>query len=169
MPDIPVPMRWEGDGFVPATPYWGKQADRQWVVGQVYSVVTVGDRTEKSHRHEFAWLREAWLNLPENLAELYPTPDHLRKRALIAAGFYDEEIVDCGTRAAALRVASSFRKHDDFAAIVVRGPIVVVRSAKSQSRRSMDKETFQASKDAIMEVVSQMIGTTPESLERSAA
>lgn len=126
-------------------------------------------RSHQSHAHEFAWLTEAWRNLPERLANTYPTAEHLRKRALIEAGWYDEEIIDVGTNAGALRVAAHLRKHDDFALVIVRGGYVVVRTAKSQSRRAMDRKTFQASKTALMELVAAMIGVSPAALERSEA
>lgn len=127
-----------------------------------------GVRSEKTHRHEFAWLREAWRNLPEKFADMYPSPEHLRKRALIEAGYYDEEIIDAGTNAAAIRVASYVRKHQDFAFVIVRGAHVFVRSAKSQSRRAMNKTEFQASKSAILDIVANMLGLTSDQLGSAA-
>lgn len=109
------------------------------------------------------------MNLPEALADLYPTQEHLRKRALIEAGFYDETIIDAGTNAAALRVASAIRAREEFSLVIVRGPAVVIRVAKSQSRRSMKKQEFQASKTAIMEVIANMIGTTAANLSQDRA
>lgn len=144
-----------------------KVADEQFVVGERYHLEHREDRSELSHRHEFAWIDEAWAQLPEALADLYPSPLHLRKRALIDTGFFNEEVIDCGSRAAALRVASFTRRQDDFAHVVTRGPIVVVRTAKSQSRRAMDKQEFQASKDAILELIAGMLGITPEELQRN--
>jgi len=143
--------------------------DKQFVIGQDYRLDETQQRSQASHNHEFAWLHDAWLNLPESLASLYPSPEHLRKRALIEAGFYDEQIVDAGTKAAAIRVATAFRSREEFSVIIVRGCLVVLRTAKSQSRRSMDKKDFQASKQAIMEVIAAMIGVTPESLSQRAA
>ena len=77
--------------------------------------------------------------------------------------------MDAGTKAAAIRVATAFRSREEFSVIIVRGCLVVLRTAKSQSRRSMDKKDFQASKQAIMEVIAAMIGVTPESLSQRAA
>jgi len=119
------------------------------------------DRSPASHSHEFAWLKDAWNNLPEKLADNFPTPEHLRKRALIDANYYDEMIIDAGSNAAALRVAAGFRQIDDFALVIVRGVHVIRRTAKSQSRRAMNKQEFQESKTAIMEIVSNMIGVKP--------
>lgn len=165
-PDHPQGFIWDGEAMVPRS---SKLADKAYTVGEGYLLVTYEPRSISSHNHEFAWLKDAWLNLPENLADQYPTPEHLRKRALIDAGFYDETIVDAGSNAAALRVASAFRSREEFSLVIVRGPAVVIRTAKSQSRRSMNKKDFQASKTAILEVVSSMIGVTPEKLTGQAA
>jgi hypothetical protein len=157
----PMVFQWDGDAMIPRSP---RMADKTYVVGEVYTLVPHEDRSPASHSHEFAWLKEAWKNLPENLADLYPTPEALRKRALISAGYYDETIVDAGSAAAAIRVAAAFRQIDDFALVIVRGVHVIRRTAKSQSRRAMNKEEFQASKTAIIEIVSGMIGVKPGEL-----
>jgi hypothetical protein len=144
-------------------------AGRIYVVGERYRLAPWEERSAATHSHEFAWLAEAWRNLPERFADLYPSPEHLRKRALIEGGWYDEEIIDVGSQAGALRVAASLRKIDDFALVIVRGVYVIRRTAKSQSRRSMNRQEFQASKTAIMEVISEMIGTTPAQLANAEA
>lgn len=149
-------------------PRHSRRADQLFVVGEVYPLIVHEDRSSATHNHEFAWLREAWLNLPEALTDLYPTPEHLRKRALIEAGYYDETIVDAGNNAAALRVAAVFRAREEFSLVIVRGPAVVIRTAKSQSRRAMNKKEFQESKTAIMEVIAGMIGTPLATLSREA-
>lgn len=164
----PIPFRWDGESMVPL-PRFGKECDQRFVIGEVYRLGEIEERSLASHNHEFAWLKEAWLNLPEHLAELYPTPEHLRKRALIDAGYYHETIVDAGTNAAALRVAAAFRAREEFAVVVVRGPLVAIREAKSQSRRAMKKQEFQESKTAIMDVVAGLLGVSPEDLTRARA
>jgi hypothetical protein len=162
----PMIFDWDGEAMIPRHP---RRADQLFVVGQNYSLIEQEERSTATHNHEFAWLKEAWMNLPEALADLYPTQEHLRKRALIEAGFYDETIIDAGTNAAALRVASAIRAREEFSLVIVRGPAVVIRVAKSQSRRSMKKQEFQASKTAIMEVIANMIGTTAASLSQERA
>lgn len=165
MTPTPLLFRWNGEAMEIA-PRFAKQADDAFVVGEAYRLVEIEERSEKAHRHEFAWLREAWKTLPEHLADQFPTAEHLRKRALIDAGYYTETIIDCGSVAAALRVASYARGEDDFALVITRGPAVVVRKAKSQSRRAMDKAEFQASKTAILETVSAMLGVSPSTLQK---
>lgn len=165
-PDRPQGFKWDGEAMIPRS---SRLAGKAYTVGETYLLVAHEERSSATHNHEFAWLKDAWLNLPEALADQFPTQEHLRKRALIDAGFYAETIIDAGTNAAALRVASAFRSREEFSLVIVRGPVVVIRTAKSQSRRSMKKQEFQASKEAILEVVSGMIGVNPAQLAGHAA
>lgn len=158
----PVAFQWDGEVMKPLQP---KRADAFYTVGERYIMAPVCHRSDATHKHEFAWLREAWMNLPEDLADQYPTTEHLRKRALIDCGFYDESITDCGTAAAALRVAATFRTIDDFSLVIVRGRIVIRRTAKSQSKRAMGAAEFQKSKTAIMDLIAGMVGVKPAELE----
>lgn len=162
----PLAYQWDGEALIPRVP---RLADKHMVVGETYMMVPHEDRSDATHKHEFVWLREAWMNLPEDVAVNYPTPEHLRKRALIEAGYCDETIVDAGTKAAALRTAAFVRAIDDFAMVFVKDQFVIRRTAKSQSRRAMKKAEFQASKTAIMEIISNMIGVTPAELQSAEA
>lgn len=150
----PLTCDWDGEVFRPIHP---RRADNYLTVGERYSLVQYEDRSAATHNHQFAWLYDAWQNLPEDIADQYPTPEHLRKRALIDAGFYDETIIDAGTNAAAIRVAAAVRAIDTFALVFVRKCFVIRRTAKSQSRRAMKKDEFQASKTAIMEVIDALV------------
>lgn len=165
MTTYPLVFEWTGSAMAPLN---RRAAERQYVRGEQYCLDVCEERSVATHNHEFAWLHDAWMNLPEAVADLYPSPEHLRKRALIQAGYYDEEIIDVGSKACALRVAASYRRVDDFAYVVARGPMVVIRRAKSQSRRAMDRMTFQASKTAIMDVVAQLLGVEPQQIGRVA-
>ena len=167
----PAPILFEAleDGVLAPAARCRKEAARRFLPGQTYLMEEVQERSEASHAHEFAWLHDAWLNLPEQYAELYPTPEHLRKRALIEGGYFNEEIIDAGSKAAALRVAASLRRREEFSLVIVRDAFVIIRSPKSQSRRAMRKDEFQASKTAIMEVVAGMLGVSAETLARRGA
>ncbi|GGD11822.1 hypothetical protein [Aureimonas glaciei] len=166
---MPLVYQWDGEAMRPISPFLAKQADRQFVIGERYRLAEEQERSAKSHSHEFAWLKEAWENLPERYANDFPSPEHLRKRALIDAGFYDEQIADAGSNAAAIRMARFIGSREEFSVCVVRGPLVIVRTAKSQSRRTMKADEFQRSKTAIMEVVADLLGTDPKTLERAQA
>jgi hypothetical protein len=155
-------------GFVP-TPRFQEAFRENFVTDATYWLNVEPERSEKTHNHEFGWLSEAWKTLPDHLADQMPTSEHLRKRALIDAGYYTEQIIDVGSNAAALRVAAYARGEDQFAYVVVRGPIVAVRKAKSQSRRAMGAADFQASKTAILDLISSWIGVAPADLLQARA
>lgn len=154
--------------MVPLNPRFQAICDRHFVVGEVYTLADFEPRSMTSHNHEFAWLAEAWRNLPERLSEQYPTPEHLRKRALIEAGYFDQTIVDAGSKAAALRVAAFIRSSEEFTIVVVSRHLVLVRRAQSQSLRAMGAKRFQESKTAILEIVSELVGIEPEKLKLNA-
>lgn len=168
MSGLPLLFTWDGEAMWPRAAF-RKEADRQFVVGETYRLGEIADRSDASHAHQFAFINEAWKNLPERLAADFPTANHLRKRALIETGFFHETILDVGTPEAAVKVATTLRAKDEFAWIVVRGGVVVMREAKTQKRTAMDKAEFQASKDAILEWVSQLIGVEPGALQNARA
>ncbi len=163
-PAPPIHMQWMGDSFVPAGKYWAKKADEIFVVGEVYPIEVREDRSQKSQAHYFSSVKSAWDNLPEEVADRFPTPEHLRKWALIRAGYRDERSLVCSSKAEALRLASFLRPMDDFAVVVVREAVVMVFTAKSQSYRSMNREEFQKSKVAVLDILAQAIGTTTKQL-----
>jgi len=143
-------------------------AAETFVDDATYWLNVEAERTEKSHDHQFAWVTEAWKTLPENLTDDYPTPDHLRKRALIVSGYYDEQVIDAGNNAAALRVCAGVKAFpgEGYSHVVVRGPFVVIRRPKSQSFRAMGGKVFQESTTAIMGVIADLLGVAPETLSR---
>ncbi|MDP3869136.1 hypothetical protein [Phenylobacterium sp.] len=161
----PLLFTWDGEAMWPR-PAFRKEADRQFTVGETYRLGELAQRSHETHAHQFAWLNEAWKTLPERLAAEFPTAGHLRKRALIETGFHRETILDVGTHEAAVQVATTLRSKDEFAWIVVRGHVVVMREARSQSKSAMKPEDFQKSKQAILEWVSALLGVAPETLNR---
>lgn len=159
----PQPFRWDGEAMVPLRP---KLADQAYVIGETYAMVPHEDRSPKSHRHFFASVNEAWKNLPDDLAEKFPTADHLRKAALIKAGYRDERTIVAASRAEALRLAAFVRPMDEYAIVSTAGATVVVWTAKSQSERAMGRAEFQASKDAVLAILADLIGVDAATLSR---
>jgi hypothetical protein len=159
---------WNGEVMVPMRLL---AAVKTYTPGQRYWLEEVSDRSWISHRHEFAFVANAWDNLPDALVETFPTSEHLRKAALIATGWYREMIIEAGNAAAALRVAAYAKGRDEFAHVVTRGPTVVVRWARSQRMHGhdrMDKAEFQRSKDDILGWISNLLGVDPERLRGAA-
>lgn len=158
---------WDGESFVPAGPVWAKRADDKFVVGERYSIEIREARSIASHRQYFATINEAWMNLPDALAERFPSADHLRKYALIKAGFRDERSIVCASKAEAARIAAFIRPIDDFAIVIAQDATVTAYTAKSQSMRAMGKADFEASKRAVLDIVSTMIGTDAETVSKN--
>ncbi|MEI2388043.1 hypothetical protein [Breoghania sp. JC706] len=163
----PIPFHWDGDAMVPLTPF-RKRADDVFVIGQVYRLEEIEERSAKSHKHYFACIREAWQNLPEEWADKFPTPEHLRKWALIMCGYADERSIVCASKAEALRLAAFIRPMDDFAVVVARENVVKAFTPQSQSTRTMGQKPFQESKDAVLDKIAQLIGTDAATLKRNA-
>lgn len=127
-----------------------------------------GERSDVSHRHYMASVTQAWRNLPEKMARDYPTPDHLRKRALIKCGYFHLESKVFDTPADANKAAAFLKPMDPFAVVVVRDCVVNHYRAKSQKylrAGGMGKEEFQKSKDDVLSLLATYIGTTKKTLE----
>jgi len=143
--------------------------------GEVVHVTIERGRSMASHRHQFAWVKDAWLNLPEAVQgqPWAETAETLRKHALIATGYHQMQVIDCGANATARRVRDAtlpvaILAHG-YALAQVRGSILTIWTPESQSLRAMGAERFKASKAAILEWIAAQIGVEPETLARSAA
>ena len=151
----PLLFDWNGEAMVPRAK---KAPDRAFVIGEQYLLAEVQDRSRNTHNHYFAALAECWKSLPEHLAERFASSEHLRKWALIKAGYRDERSVVCASKAEAERVAAFIKPMDDFAVARVSEAVVIVYTAKSQSVRARGKAEFQASKSAVLDVLAEMLG-----------
>jgi hypothetical protein len=168
----PIPFAWDGAAMRPL-PAFSHSAASHFGIGEVVTLAPVEERSSSSHRHYFACVREAWVNLPAGHAARFATEEHLRKYALIKAGYRDERSIVCASKAEARRVAAFIRPIDDYAVVTVEGRVIVQFTAKSQSPAAMGKGEFQASKDAVLATLAEMIGVDSASLlaagRRSAA
>jgi hypothetical protein len=168
----PLPYSWDGSVMRPLAAFAALAAE-SFGVGEVVALAPPELRSSPSHRHYFACIREAWVNLPEKYAQRFATDEHLRKYALIKTGFRDERSIVCTSKAEARRVAAFVRPIDDYAIITVEGRLIVQFTAKSQSAAAMGKSQFQASKEAVLGILADMIGVDPTTLadaaDRSAA
>jgi hypothetical protein len=160
---------WTDDGhFVPLSRF-RKQCDAEFVIGERYRLTTIEERTAASHRSYFASVTEGWGNLRDSDAERFPTPDHLRKFALIKCGFADQRQIVCRSGAEAVKVAAFVAPMDTYAVIGRSGPVVTVWTAKSQSLRAMGKKEFADSQNAVREFIAGLISVTPDDLDRAAS
>lgn len=162
----PLSFQWSGEAMIPLAP---KLADKHLVVGQNYRMEIREETSSASRGHFFAALNEAHKNLPDEYLDRYPTVEHLRKWCLIKAGFRDERSIACASPEQATEVAAFVKPLDSYAVVVVRESTVYVLTAKTQSARAMNKAEFQKSKQAVLDIVSQLIGTDAATLRTNAA
>lgn len=160
----PIAFQWDGEAMLPLQP---RLADRYYVVGETYRLEPREDRSQISHNHYFAAIQEAWQHLSDDLAERFPTAEHLRKWALIKAGYCDARSVVCASKAEAQRVAAFIRPLDDFAVVVASECVVTICTAKSQSLRAQGKKDFQRVNDRVLDIVSAMIGVNADDLKKN--
>lgn len=145
-----------------------------FAVGEPVLVAVERGRSPATHKHQFAWVADAWASLPEDCASMpwAETPETLRKHALIATGFHQTYTLDCGANASAARVKAALvaaeAKAHGYAIGQVRGPVVTIWTPESQSLRAMGGDRFKASKAAILEWIAARIGVAPEELQRAA-
>jgi hypothetical protein len=162
-----TPFVWNGEAMVPP-PGFARRCDEIFVIGQRYVLTEVQERSSASHRHFFACVRETWMNLPEEEAQRFRSPDMLRKHALIRAGFCDVQETVCKFKTEANRLAATIQATaammDDYVIVTVRGKVVTSYRAKSMDMRSMDKATFQEAKDRILAILGEMLGVDPTAL-----
>lgn len=164
----PIVMEWDGEALRPCGRFAQAKADKQYVIGERYGVEIHEERSSASHAHFFSCVNEVWKNLPDDLAQQFPSPEALRKRALILTGFRTERELVCSSKAEAQRLAAFLRPADEFALIVVHECTVIELKAKSQSMKAMGARDFYQSKEAVLAKLSEMIGVDVTTLRREA-
>lgn len=168
MNTAPLIFGWSGEAMVPL-PRYATLCNKAFTKGEKYRLEAIEERSAKSHSHYFACLNEAWQNLPDEAADRFPTSEHLRKFALIKAGYFDSRSIVASSKAEAGRIAAFIRPCDEFAIVTVEEAAVTVYTAKSQSLKAMGKQVFQASKEAVLSYVSSLIGVQKEALSQARA
>lgn len=164
---INIIYTWDGEAMVPL-PRFHNLANGEFVVGERYRCEVQEDRSWVSHKHQFAWLHEAWLSLPEHIAARFLNEDQLRKHGLIAGGFCDSTTVPCASRAEAERWYKHLRSREPDTVVSINGNVLIQFTAWSQSRRAMDAKTFQRSKTAVLEYVASLLEAASEEIGRAA-
>jgi len=159
----PIAFRWFEGVMIPQKRF-ARLAHEQFTVDETYVLAEVQERSKKSHDHYFVQVDEAWSNLPESYEGRWATPDHLRKWALIKAGYRDERTLVCSSKAEALRLAAFVKQFDEYTVVTVREAVVTAYTARSQSLKAMGKADFQESKTKVLEILGDMIGVTAKEL-----
>lgn len=159
------PLLYEGDGLFRCL--HPKRVKLE--VGAVHGWQIAENRSSESHRHFFAVVNEAWRNLPEDLADDFPSPEHLRKWALIKAGFCSETRIACANNNEAMTLATKAKAMDKYSIVAIDGKAVTIWTADSQRRDAMGRKTFQEAKERALHIISNLLGVDLTILRQEAA
>lgn len=161
----PALWQWDGEALHPL-PRFQAQCDRELVVGARYLMEPIDEVQSARDRAYFAAIREAWSNLPEGLAEQFPSPNDFRRHLLVACGFCTTKRLRFASAQAAMEALPVFA---GLAALVeVQGAVVVVKTPMSQKLRGgMEKADRLRSYQETQDLAAAMIGVSAEDVERN--
>lgn len=137
-------------------------------VGDVHGWQMAEHRSKSSHDHFFAVINEAWKNIPEDMADDFPSPEHLRKWALIKAGFCSETRVVCANNGEAMTLATKAKAMDKYSVVSIDGKAVTIWTADSQRRDAMGRQTFQEAKERALHIISNLLGIDATTIKEAA-
>lgn len=138
--------------------------DRQLVIGEFYRLEVYNERSPKFHDKYFATIADAWEHLPEPWSILLPSPEHLRKHALIKSGYCDVAIFPMKSKAEALASLAQFKMFDGYCLATVTDNVVTVYRARSQRKVVQDARAFYDTAQKVFHVIGEMIGVDPLTL-----
>ena len=156
-----------GGHFIPLASHKRYVADT-YGDGEIVTLARVEEESTASRGHYFALIHQAYSNLPENISVRFANEDHLRKWCLVKAGFRSERTIVATSPDDARRIAAFAQSMDDYAVVVTHDCTVVVWTAETQKLRHMGRERFEASKAAVLDVLSDLIGTDVTQLHHAA-
>lgn len=163
----PIRYQWNGYAMIPQDRF-RNYLTTYYKVGDYYDLVELELRDMSAHNAFFASLQECWNNLRERGdADLFPSPDHLRKWALTFTEFCHMDIHDeCRTRKEAERLSRSLVRAVPFSRCKITDNLEVWHYIpNSQAMNAMpNNRTFAASKRAVMQVLAQRLGVTEQQL-----
>jgi hypothetical protein len=165
MSDSPILYAWTGECWEPLK-YFREIARQRYVDGQISRLEQVQERSMNSHRHYFACIANAWANVPERDVGRWPTSDHLRRWALTFTRFRETRTYEAASLAEARRYAAHRLQEPD-TRVEILGRTVLVHKPMSQSLANMSKREFGESKQAVLDVLAELIGVSPDELASS--
>lgn len=156
---------WRDGVFVPDGLRLAEFCDHEFGEGEVVTFERHEERSTQSHNHYHACIKDVWDNLPEG-ENRFPTPDSLRKWALIRSGYCTITDMVLESEKDAKTVAA-FMGNSDGVIIVVRGNVVRRYTAKSQSHKAMNKDEFQRSKQDVLDTIAELLAVKRKELEKN--
>jgi len=166
----PAVFTWTGEAMVP-TPESLPLCMRQFDKGALYQMRAMRERSVKSHNEFMALVKEAFDNLPEHLASRFPTVSRLRYWCLAKCGYCAEKTRIFQTRHDAKVFEDYVIESSTTSYCQVEGNVAMIWTPTSQRYKydpEMDYEEFEKSKEAVLELLADMIGVHPRELKRNA-
>jgi hypothetical protein len=141
--------------MVPITRYQ-QTAAQQFDSALVHVLEQSNERNKASHDQYFAAINDHFVNLPEKYDGLFNNVTHFRKYLLVLAGICKTMIFPISEIK-----GRNIRVSDDYSEITVEGDCVIVKTALSQDRRSMNRQEFEDSKRKVLELAESITGISP--------
>jgi hypothetical protein len=166
----PRPVRYVyiGNGTMVALPRFHNLCAAQFAVDEEYDLDLVQGRSRASHNHYFAAVAEGYLNLAEEYAQEFHSEDHLRYWCLCKTGYCTTTKWVLNTAEDARKMLQALKQENADTIVGVSGNICTVYHPASQSRPAMNKEQFEESKRAVLDLIASMARTTRKELEKNA-
>jgi hypothetical protein len=161
----PVTFVYRGNGVMASLPRFMRMCDEQYLVDDEYPMTLLDARSRVSHSHYFACIHECWENMPEG--HDFKNEIAMRKHALIETGWCTTRTIVTEDERAAVRSALK-AEADEYAIIEVKGNVVRIHEAVSQSAAAMGRDEFMASKRDVLELLAALVGTTVKEISKAA-
>lgn len=160
-----VLLRWTGSAYEPATAFWQRVISEQTPIGAVeWQEFSPDDEVSDAERAAFfAQVGEAWKNLPDDLAARYPSPDHIRKRALVTTGHCDITDHVCESEHE-IGMIQRFAARNEYAVLVRKDMVIRELVPKSMKKGGMTKKEFREAAEDVRRVLSELLGVDIETL-----
>jgi len=152
----PQQFVWKAENSV-MVPIRRTLADKVYVDGETYRLAVEEERSMASHNHYFAAIADVHETLDDAMTLMLPTPEHLRKYALIKCGFYNCTFEVFDTPEDAAKFGYILSKTDPFCVVQIEGNCAQIFTAQSQSKSAMGALQFKESKRRVLEYVETLI------------
>lgn len=113
---------------------------------------------DPARRRYFAILRDVWQNLRPPYSQMWPSSEHMRKELLCRVGWCDTRQVAAGSKSAAQNIAEAMRGLDRYAIVEVRGDVITIHTARSQSRKMQPKQQFLECAEQVYRLIEELTG-----------
>ena len=160
-----IRLRYDGAGtFIPPGVAVRELLDRKLVIGECYRVSIYHERSETYHAKYFATIAEAWQHLPNPWDQMLPSPEHLRKYALIKAGWCDSVTLPLKSKSDAIAGVNAARFIDAYCVATATANVLTIFKARSQRKAFQDAHSFYETAVRVFDVIGGIIGVDPLSL-----